>query len=273
MSSVRGLRECKSSWFAERQYQQADPDNRLVAAELEQRWEFALRELKAEEERQSAEEAKTPCWAIPADLLAALKDVGPRLPEMWRTDLFTTAQKKRLLRSVLDKVVLHRVGGSRGDRIHVRAVWRGGATTNGEVPVKVGRFSQMRQAQAMEKAILRLSHEGHYAAEIARRLTVDGFRSPMSDHVLPSTVRTVRYRHGIYDRVRAKPVHIPGYLTVSELAKTLGIRRQWFLEQIAKGAIRIQRSASTRCYLFPDRPKTFDEIRLLHQRKTHNLVY
>ncbi len=32
--------------LAERQYHQADPDNRLVAAELERRWEAALRDLK-----------------------------------------------------------------------------------------------------------------------------------------------------------------------------------------------------------------------------------
>ena len=36
--------------LAERQYQKADPDNRLVAAELERRWEAALRELKQAEE-------------------------------------------------------------------------------------------------------------------------------------------------------------------------------------------------------------------------------
>ena len=37
--------------LAERQYNQADPDNRLVAAELERRWEAALRDLKDAEER------------------------------------------------------------------------------------------------------------------------------------------------------------------------------------------------------------------------------
>ena len=107
--------------LAERQYQQTDPDNRLVAAELEQRWEFALRDLKTEEERQAAENS-TPCWAIPEDLLVALQDVGPRLPELWNQGLFTTSQKKTLLRSLIDKVVLHRV---RKDEIHVRVVWRG----------------------------------------------------------------------------------------------------------------------------------------------------
>src|SRR6185312_8423195 len=37
--------------LAERQFNQADPDNRLVAAELERRWEAALRELKDAEEK------------------------------------------------------------------------------------------------------------------------------------------------------------------------------------------------------------------------------
>ena len=50
-----------------------------MAAELEQRWEHALRELQAEEERQAADENSVSCWAIPEDLLVALKDVGPRL--------------------------------------------------------------------------------------------------------------------------------------------------------------------------------------------------
>jgi hypothetical protein len=37
--------------LAERQYNKVDPDNRLIAAELERRWELALRELqKAEQE-------------------------------------------------------------------------------------------------------------------------------------------------------------------------------------------------------------------------------
>ena len=34
----------------ERQYQQVDPENRLIAAELERRWEAALRELREAEE-------------------------------------------------------------------------------------------------------------------------------------------------------------------------------------------------------------------------------
>ncbi len=259
--------------LAERQYQQADPDNRLVAAELEQRWEFALRELKAEEERHENEEKSAPCWAIPADLLTSLKDIGPRLSEMWQQGLFTTKQKKMLLRAIIDKVVLHRVGGSKGDRIHVRVVWRGGASTCGDVMVNVGRFSQMRRAKEMEELILSLSQEGHSDSEIARRLTADGFRSPQSEHVLPSTVRTVRHKHGMIDKHKSRPVHVSGYLTISQLAAKLNIRRAWFHEKIKSGAILAKKDASTRCYLFPDDEETLNTFRRLYQGETQLIVF
>ena len=47
--------------LAERQFNQADPDNRLVAAELEKRWEAALRELQEAEEQLPAGAATARC--------------------------------------------------------------------------------------------------------------------------------------------------------------------------------------------------------------------
>jgi hypothetical protein len=256
---------------AERQYQQADPENRLVAAELEQRWEYALRELKAEEERQPQEDATG--WAIPEDLMSSLKDAGRRLPELWNSGVFTTAQKKRLLRSLIDKVVLQRIGGSKGDRIDVRIIWRGGASTRGEVVINVAQFSQMQNAKEMEQSILKLSKDGFSAPSIARQLTQAGFRSPKSHAVLASTVQNVLKRNGILNSPKSRPVRVTGYLTISQLATTLGIRRQWFLEQIFKGSIRIEKDASTGSYLFPDNQQTLAELQQLHEGKLHNLVY
>lgn len=258
---------------AERQYQLADPENRLVTSELEQRWECAMQELRREEERQAEVEESKSCWSVPDELLNTLKDVGRRLPELWEQDLFTTAQKKTLLRSLIDKVVVQRVGGSKGDQVHVRVVWRGGACTSGDVLIHVAKFSQLRNASEMEQSIVRLSKEGHSAREIARQLTEQGFRSPKSSEVLKSTVYTVLKRNGIMNLPKSRPVKEPGCLTISQLAKRLGIRRQWFLEQIFSGAIQVEKTASRRCYLFPDNQKTLDDMRQLHEGKTKKLVY
>jgi hypothetical protein len=113
--------------LAERQYQHSDPENRLVAGELEKRWETSLRELKEVEEKLAFEEQNAPCWSIPIDLLEALKEFGPRLPELWEQGLFNWSQKKSLLRCLIEKVVLHRVAGDKVRR--ARRSLRGGFVT------------------------------------------------------------------------------------------------------------------------------------------------
>src|SRR5262249_11580081 len=58
--------------LAQRQFNRVDPDNRLVAAELEARWEAALRELKqAEESAAQADQVVVVPFALTAELKAA----------------------------------------------------------------------------------------------------------------------------------------------------------------------------------------------------------
>lgn len=249
---------------AERQYQQVDAENRLIAAELERRWEAALAELNSAEEQLVHDERHAPVWAIPADLLEALHDVGPRLPELWEQDVFSSARKKALLRSLMDKVVVHRVGGRRGDRVHVRVVWRGGATTSADVPVTVGCLSRLAGAAEMEQTIVRLAREGRRDAEIARELTSQGHRSPRGAAVLPSTVRTIRLRHRVLLREsQSHPRRVAGYLTIPQLSDKLHVSRHWISDRIRNGTIAVEKDATTRCYLFPDNPETLRQFRQL----------
>jgi DNA invertase Pin-like site-specific DNA recombinase len=255
---------------AERQYQHVDPENRLIAAELERRWEAALRELREAEEQLAHDEEHAPVWAIPADLLEALRDVGPRLPELWEHQrLFSSAQKKSLLRSLIDKVVLHRLGGRHGDRIHVRVVWRGGATTTVDLPVSVGRFANRTGAAEMEATILRLAREGHSDGDIAATLTSQGHRSARGATVLPSTVKTIRLRHRVFHREsQSHPRRVEGYLTIPQLAEKLNIPRHWISDRIHNGTIDVEKDPAAHCYLFPDNPATLRQFRQLLEGKS-----
>jgi DNA invertase Pin-like site-specific DNA recombinase len=254
---------------AERQYQQVDPENRLIAAELERRWEAALRELREAEEQLTHDEQHSPVWAIPADLLEALHDIGPRLPELWEQQrLFSSAQKKSLLRALIDKVVVHRLGGRRGDRIHVRVVWRGGATTSVDLPVSVGRFADRTGAAEMEATILRLAREGRSDTEIAALLTAQGHRSARGATVLQSTVKGIRLRHRVLNRAsQSHPRRVAGYLTIPQLAEKLNIPRHWISDRIHNGTIVVEKDAATQCYLFPDNLKTLRQFRQLRNGK------
>src|SRR5262245_38720103 len=123
---------------ARRRYEEVDPAYRLVAAELEQRWEAALQalqEARAQYARlQRRSEPDQDSMAIPPALRDAFRSLGQSLPTLWHQDTFSRAQRKALLRCLIDKVVLERRAP---DTIAARIVWRGGAISELAVPCTV----------------------------------------------------------------------------------------------------------------------------------------
>jgi DNA invertase Pin-like site-specific DNA recombinase len=258
--------------LAERQYNQTDPDNRLVAAELERRWEAALRDLKDAEERfrQEQEQPRAP-ETLGAEERQAFLQAGKTIPELWSQDRLTPQQKKAFLRSLMDKVVVHR---SAPDTLHVRIVWRGGDTTTTLLPVTVGSLARLSSAATMEKEILELAHQGQTDEEIAAALTRRGYRSPKHATVLPSTVRILRLRHRLFrDRSQSHPRQIPGSLTVSQIAQSLGIKAHWIYDRIHNGTINVTLDPERGLYLFPDQPKTITLFKQLRAGKVQKLRF
>jgi DNA invertase Pin-like site-specific DNA recombinase len=241
--------------LAERQFTRADPENRLVAAELERRWEAALRELQqAEDSYQRAILSEGPAPMIPPELRRTFEQVGRDLPGLWEQGRLTQAQKKALLRCLIDKVVLHRIAP---DSIQVRIVWRGGDTTTAEVPVTVNALARLSSAKEMEETILSLARQGETDQDIAAHLTRQGHRSPKGPIVLVSTVRIIRLRHRLLvKRSQSHPRRIPGHLTVSQVAERLQIAKHWIYDRIHNGTIRVTLDRDRKLYLFPDTPMT-----------------
>src|SRR5262249_11353486 len=147
------------------------------------------------------------------------------------------AQRKALLRSLIDKVVLRRVAP---DTVQVRIVWKGGDTTLSDLPIPVGSLARLSGIREMQKAILHLAGQGKADEEIAQCLSQTGQRSPHGAVVLPSTVRSIRLRHGIFlKRSRSHARKIPGLLTVPQIARKLKVSRHWIYDCIRNGRIRV----------------------------------
>src|SRR5215510_9123063 len=256
--------------YCERQFRHVDPAHRHVAAELEHAWEVALQALKQAEaaQQQRAQSGTPPEQALSPALQAAFRAIGHKLPELWPTDVLSQAQRKALLRCLIDKVVLQR---ARRDQIHTRIVWRGGETTTLEVPVAVGALTDLPTAPQMAQQIRVLFAEGKSDDEMARQLTQQGYRSPSQPTVLPSTVKGIRLKLGLMQqRSQAHPRRVAGYLTVPQLAKALAITPHWVYYQIKRGTVVIQRDPQTGLYLFPDTPQTleaFGQLRAGHLRE------
>jgi Recombinase zinc beta ribbon domain len=156
--------------LAERQFNRVDPDNRLVAAELERRWEAALSEVRAAEGALAQQASPQPIaqMGLGKALQGKVVSLAGRLPHIWADSATTDAQRKALLRCLVDKVVL-----DRGDHdvALVRIVWRGGAVTNLEVKMKVNSVARLARGTEMRDRVLALAHDGMPDDEIADVLT------------------------------------------------------------------------------------------------------
>ncbi|MEA3643628.1 MAG: recombinase family protein [Lamprobacter sp.] len=256
--------------LAERQFLKVDPDNRLVAAELEQRWEEALRDLRDAEAQQAQEVAsEAPSDTLDASLTAAFSALGQQLPTIW--DQLAREQQKAFLRCLIDKVVLQR---SASDQAHLRLVWKGEQVSPFDVALPVGSLAAYTQGAAMTERLLSLFAEGLGDEDIAKMLTQEGFRSPMGRRVLPSTVQTIRLRHGcLQTRHQSHPRRVAGFLTVSQLAERLDVPRHWLYDRLHNGTIELTPDSSTGLYLFPDNPRTLEQLNQLREGQLNSVRF
>jgi DNA invertase Pin-like site-specific DNA recombinase len=255
--------------LAERQYNQADPDNRLVAGELENRWEAALRELKEAEEQLHQPQQLGLLEALGSEEKETLRRAGQRLPELWRQGLLSLPQQKALVRCLIDKVVVRREGIG---AVEVRIVWKGGDTTRTILPARVKSLADLPGFADMEKAVLQLAKKGKSDAEIAALLTQKGFRSPRGNVLRPGTVQKIRLRHRqLSPHGQSCPRRVRGYLTVPQMAKRLNVPVHWLYDRIHNGTIEIVRDAKSKLYLFPDKARTITQLKQLQAGKVQKL--
>jgi hypothetical protein len=132
----------------------------------------------------------------------------------------------------------------------------------------------MSGAAEMEKQILQLVQKGKSDEEIAALLTEQGYRSPKHSTVLPSTVKMLRLRHRLFrKRSQSHPRHIPGCLTVSQVARQLRITPHWIYDRIHNGTIEMVRDRDTNLYLFPDDRRTITLFKQLRAGKLQKLRF
>jgi hypothetical protein len=249
--------------LAQRQFDQVEPENRLVAAELERRWEQSLRELNQAKETYERYQQAPQTPLLPPELQETFRAIGQRLPQLWQSPGLSNAQKKAFLRCLIDKVVIHR---SAQDEVTTRIVWKGGAVTLRQISIPVGSFANLSFAKEMEQQILELASQHVADEEIATRLTQQGYRSPMRSIVLPSTVRRIRLSHGVVHKPhQSHPRKVPGYLSVSQIARQIDVSLHWIYDRIHNGRIRIAKDPCTRNYLFPDTPVMLEQLQKLKQ--------
>jgi len=109
--------------LARRRYEAVDPDNRLVAASLERSWEEKLAAKRQAEEEAERFQHGPAFPTLSPEQRQQLEQIGPALPALWGSGKISNAHKKRLLRSLISRVIATRLAA---DRIEIKIVWISG---------------------------------------------------------------------------------------------------------------------------------------------------
>jgi hypothetical protein len=179
-----------------RQYDQCEPENRLVARELEGRWNEKLRAV-AELEAQYRQEQEAGLAPLGAAEKATLRQLVADVRGLWAAPATTMEERKRLVRCLIREVVLLRdeQPRARGGVSTLRIGWCSGAWS--ELPVQRPSSGTLATTPPPVLERLRALAQRHPDDQVAALLNAEGFHTR---HGLPWTyqrVQHVRWRHHI----------------------------------------------------------------------------
>jgi DNA invertase Pin-like site-specific DNA recombinase len=243
--------------LAERRYQECDPSNRLVAAELEQRWERAMRALREEEERLQREPQMPTPARLTKEQRLAWEAAGTSLRELWDDRRLSPQQKKRVLRSLIEKVIVRLDAPGVAS---VRLVWRGCRVDQEEVSLKVGRLTQLPECNELEQRIANMAAEGLPDEWIAYRLSKEGFRQSHLPYVSIGLVSRVRCKKRLL-RKTARPTVPTGCLTLSQTQHRTGITIPTLFDLIMKEELKLELDPTSCRFLVPDTTEMLETIK------------
>ena len=194
---------------ARRQYQLAEPENRLVARQLEAGWEAALAEtarLEADYQRFTGEQPAT----LTAAERAAIQDLARDLPRVWSAPSTTQADRKELLRILIEDITATVAGDS--ELVDVTITWAGGHETAGQAVRPVARLDQLSYYPALLARVTELAAAGRNNRQIADALNAEGFRPPKrTSRFNEGQVGTMIAQRGIRGRPKGLPPCSPAW--------------------------------------------------------------
>jgi DNA invertase Pin-like site-specific DNA recombinase len=159
----------------ERQYQAVEPENRLVARTLEQRWNEALlavRQLEEEHRRFHQTQPKVPTAAE----VQQLRKLAEDLPALWHAPTTQAIDQQQIIRIVVQEVLV--TTEKESDRLTFRITWIGGHVTEHQARRRVKRFEYLHDFPKLIARLRELRAAKFSSAQIAEHLNAEGFRCP-----------------------------------------------------------------------------------------------
>ena len=237
-----------------RQYDAVDPDNRLVAGDLERRWNERLAEVARLEEELRLVREDLPA-ALTETERAQILALGTDVARLWNHPTASVTTRKRILRTVLEEIIVTVKPGV----LHVKLHWKGGDHTMLEVAKNRSGQHRWRTNATTEQLIrdlARLLPDGSIAS-ILNRL---GIRTAKGHTWTQQRVCVFRNDHSIAlyrDGERAER----GELILHEASKRLGVSKMTVVRLIKHNVLPAKQSCVGAPYVIREIDLDLQEVR------------
>jgi DNA invertase Pin-like site-specific DNA recombinase len=214
---------------ARRQYDAVDPSNRLVAAELEARWNAALTRVSEAQARLQSE--RDAAESMTEEQRRRLHCLGTDLSAAWNDPVAPVELKKRILRTVIKEIVAD--VNDRTESIEMQIHWIGGVHTT----LKVRKNRVGLNGNATNKNVVELVRELAKAqsdTSIAATLNRLGYHTGPGNNWNQTRVKNLRLHHKIpvFDQS-----HPPGWVTMAKAAAELQVNVAVVRTMVAKNIL------------------------------------
>jgi len=212
-----------------RQFDQADPANRLVVDELERRWNQALERVRELEQRIANAEHERTNAQLPDR--SAFEELAADLQRVWNAPNVDVRLKKRIMRTLIEEIVADITED--GAEIVLVVHWKGGAHTELRVPKRRrGHTSNRTPADVVEAIrVLALVCDD---ATIAQWLSRNGIRTAQDKQWSRALITSLRHRYGVPCYVKEEQ---PRWLTLAKAAKHAGVAWKTMERIISRGEL------------------------------------
>ncbi|MBI4331234.1 MAG: recombinase family protein [Chloroflexi bacterium] len=253
---------------AARQYHAVEPENRLVARTLERAWEEKLAEKQRLEEEYHRFLRQQP-RVLSAEERAAICRLAADIPALWSAPTTTAADRKEIIRQVVERVVVDAEGAT--ERVRVSIHWLGGGRTDGMVIRPISRLADLSYYPELCAHVQALTSEGLSAMAIARRLNEAGYQ-PLTEGLRfgEQGIKDIQRNLGIgksRNRMPRREGLAPDEWMRSDLAQILGIPQSSLYNWVQQGWVRARREERSpyRWVIWADNAE-IQRLRALRQR-------
>ena len=231
--------------IAGKRYRNVDSDNRLVASELEKEWEEKIVELNSLKQEFEIFQLQKKSTFIEPKLKEELKNISEHLSEIWHKEQITNEHKKRLIRAIIDKVIVKKINET---EVEIKIIWTSGHYTIIKARVPVKRKEFILHYKEIENLITKRFNEGYSDEQIAKELNKMEYKTARLKDFNIHTVKSIRYTNGLIfkkSRMKNAKERNPDLLTVYEVSKQVGENMTWIRYKIRIGTIKAKKDLKT----------------------------